>query len=871
MTFLLNVFAQEKNIEQLKQKIEETPYVIEGKILNVEIFAGDKEGNRIPNENAIWEGGENGEGYFKLKDGSDAIGYSKATIEICKAYKGNVSNQTIEIITQSSSLQVYLRKYKGKDTLMYHYWRPSHGSDELFLPRNKNAQQIFFLKMNNTESYSPMNIGHIGIISTEEQLLIQNNYYAGGTGLFSDIEKLKTKKELNNFLSQFPSLNINAPNYCNPTPEKKNVGSDEFLEEEKIEIDYQQQLNNYNNWLNKTQKRLKENIKQNTKSSKKAEGLILEIDNPRLSGPNSTQMFLEFDIMAYGTSNSTYFDNCLIRIMYNTSAFGSNLVANGNVTITIAPAFSPTTYLDPQAYVIDQTSNTLGIPFGVDTGLTTINRTALTIFPIKMLTVKIKIQNCSILSNINFTDVTFTDFFSFYTLTANAPITPAISYNTTQYNGSITDKTCEPIITNFSNNIPAGIGAIFTVNGRYFGDSKNTGTVIFKNANKGNTYPTPSSQILGEGIESYDVISWSDKEIKIKLPAVIDSITSDVQDPHYQPTPGSGKFKVKNKYGYYKESTTELTIPYAVYQAIDVDNNFQFTKVTPELSGQDINNGYTVHLHPNVVAAYPNVREVVKKALKDWSCVSGINWKLGNDTAITHFNDGINMIYLDNLTSLQQTKYNFKKCINTNPWEYYLEDFDIAINQSTNWQVDTSGNIAPGKYDFYHAIAHELGHGHLLMHANDSINGIMFWGAGFGPILSNQRKHVWSSPATTGAQYVTANLINGISGCVGQHILSLPTNCSAISVEEYDNADLNINHYPNPVRNGELTVEFVLKNSTDIYFFLYDNTGKLIKHNSLAKTKVVSYSVSVDNLSEGVYYLQIIADSQRQTVKFIKQ
>lgn len=575
--------------------------------------------------------------------------------------------------------------------------------------------------------------------------------------------------------------------------------------------------------------------------------------------------------MAYGTSNSTYFDNCLMRIMYNTGAFGSNLVANSNVTITVDPAFSATTYLDPQTNVIDETTNTLGIPFGVDFGATSINRTALTIFPTKMLTVKIRIQNCSILSNINFTDVTFTDMFSFYTLIANDPITAGVSYNSTQYNGSITDKTCEPIITSFSNNVPAGIGATFTVNGRYFGDSKgNDGTVIFKNANKGNTYPSGN---LGEGIESYDIISWTDNEINIKLPAIIDSIASTQSNPHYRPTPGSGKFKVKNRYGSDTESSTDLTIPYAVYQAIDVDNSFQFTKVTPQLSTQNTSNSYIVHLHPNVVAAYPNVRVVVKKALKDWACVSGIDWQLGNDTAVaTNAMDGINMINIGSFSALQKTTHGFRKCINTNPWEYYLGDFDIEINQGVTWQVDTTGNISAGKYDFYHAIAHELGHGHLLMHANDSINGIMFWGAGFGPIPSNQRKQVWSSPAATGAQYVTTNLVSGIAGCVGQHFLNPPTNClSPISVEEYGNENLNISSYPNPISSGDLTIEFELQESTNTYFFLYDNIGRLIQHDNLEATKKVKYSLPTDNLSNGVYFIQVIADTKRQTIKFIKQ
>lgn len=79
--------------------------------------------------------------------------------------------------------------------------------------------------------------------------MVQNVLYAGGTGLFADIGKFNSKEELNAFLGQFKSLNINAPNYCNPIPEKKNVGSNIFLEEGKIEIDYQKRINSYNNWL----------------------------------------------------------------------------------------------------------------------------------------------------------------------------------------------------------------------------------------------------------------------------------------------------------------------------------------------------------------------------------------------------------------------------------------------------------------------------------------------------------------------------------------------------------------------------------------------------------------------------------------------
>jgi len=257
ITFITNVLAQEKGIERLKQQIEETPYVIEGKIINVEIYAGDKEGNKIPLKDAIWQGGETGEASFKLEDGSRAIGYSKTTIQVCKIFKGNITTQTIELVTSSSSLEITLRKYKGKDTLMYHYWNPSHVDEELILPRNSIGQKhIFFCKNSsiNTKELTLSGIGSINLNSKYKKNSSDNYkkiYAFNGGDLYAIKSKLYSEEELNTFLGQFKSLNTNVTNDCTPAVlEKKNVGSSEFLEEGKNKIDYQQQLNNYNNWLN---------------------------------------------------------------------------------------------------------------------------------------------------------------------------------------------------------------------------------------------------------------------------------------------------------------------------------------------------------------------------------------------------------------------------------------------------------------------------------------------------------------------------------------------------------------------------------------------------------------------------------------------
>jgi len=76
------VFAQSsKEIETLNKKIQNIPYVFQGEIIDVEIYPGDKEGNRIPNEEAVWDSGA---GEFYQSDGSYAIGYSSAKFKVCK-------------------------------------------------------------------------------------------------------------------------------------------------------------------------------------------------------------------------------------------------------------------------------------------------------------------------------------------------------------------------------------------------------------------------------------------------------------------------------------------------------------------------------------------------------------------------------------------------------------------------------------------------------------------------------------------------------------------------------------------------------------------------------------------------------------------
>jgi hypothetical protein len=102
-------------------------------------------------------------------------------------------------------------------------------------------------------------------------------------------------------------------------------------------------------------------------------------------------------------NSGVYFDNCLIRLAYNTNSFGSSLVASGNVKITKGANFNSVTYIDPNTNVIDQTTSVLGIPFGPDFNTATLNRTLLSPTPQQLLHVRVIINQCNFPSNIDIT------------------------------------------------------------------------------------------------------------------------------------------------------------------------------------------------------------------------------------------------------------------------------------------------------------------------------------------------------------------------------------------------------------------------------------------------------------------------------------
>lgn len=107
---------------------------------------------------------------------------------------------------------------------------------------------------------------------------------------------------------------------------------------------------------------------------------------------------------------------------------------------------------------------------------------------------------------------------------------------------------------------------------------------------------------------------------------------------------------------------------------------------------------------------------------------------------------------------------------------------------------------------------------------------------------NNRKLKPWLDPANTGA--VTLNPVK--------------SNCTAIDggtgiTIRNNQLDEAINLYPNPSTNGKVTVQFNLKDASDLHIELYDISGKQIKTYEVKNIHNGTYTIDMDNLSNGMY------------------
>lgn len=553
--------------------------------------------------------------------------------------------------------------------------------------------------------------------------------------------------------------------------------------------------------------------------------------------------YYEFDILASDIDEG-YFDNLLIRLAYNTSAFGSNLVTNGNVIITRGSNFDPNTYIDPNINVIDENSSTLGIPFGCEFNSVSLNRTKLSSIPQKILHVKIAIQQCQLPVNIEFLDISFTPLFSFYAINSNDEITDVYSYNSTDYGVSIQDELCKPIITSFTPSVATGIGEVIIIEGKYFGENRfhnnglDTAQVRFRNADV-NLSNAPTSHLTR--LDPMDYLYWSDTEIKVSATSLMVSENNAGI--------GTGKFIVKNKWGDNTTSDTDLFVEYSI-QNHGLDYGNEYLKKRGNLIYDTT--GYVFAFNSEILN--DSIKRVVtEKAIRDWACQTGVNFKILYDdlsqipnslisigSSMTNSTD--RFAYIDPIISV--TCYQDEKTKH----EIFVTGFEIEINSDTSWDYSLN-SVSPTKFSYYSVLIHELGHAHQLKHVLNAEYELM------RPTIALGQSRTFSPNLFAGTDdVINFNATNNYINCDQSPMVFGEPDCTTNSITE-SLIDEDVFVYPNPF-NEQITVDFNSNYVSETEVKIYNLLGKVV-YSSHYKSIQQPIILNLKNINKGIYLLKI--------------
>jgi len=379
----------------------------------------------------------------------------------------------------------------------------------------------------------------------------------------------------------------------------------------------------------------------------------------------------------------------------------------------------------------------------------------------------------------------------------------------------------------------AGTGSVLTISGTGFAPAGLTGTISFPDADDGGAS-------FFQALDS-QIISWTDTKIEVEIPS----------------NAGSGQVRVNTFIG--PLFTPVLTIDYAQLNVVS-----DFTGVEIAYQTQHVNDNFTGGMTWRMNNNFNNnalARESFIRSFDTWVCETGINWSLGNSTAVDEAElDEINIVRFDVGSELpagvlgRTTSY-WAGCVQGATLNWFVTELDVVFNDSTNW------NFGPGlpnanQVDFESVSVHELGHAHQLGHVIDN-SKIMFWSASAG-----SAKRILSQEDINGASDVQSR--STTNSVCGNGVMT-NSNCF-LSVSEAQ-LDDNIKLFPNPTK-GAVTIQIkgniVLNNIS-----IYDLSGKLLFNNSLPGGYQSSVNFDMSTFSRGIYFVKLNAESATTVKKLI--
>jgi Calx-beta domain/IPT/TIG domain len=317
-------------------------------------------------------------------------------------------------------------------------------------------------------------------------------------------------------------------------------------------------------------------------------------------------------------------------------------------------------------------------------------------------------------------------------------------------------------ITTFSpSSLNAGNGEVLTITGSGFGTSRGSSNVEFLNANNGGSGYTTSA--------SNDYVSWTDTEIKVKVPSYA----------------GTGVFRlaiVVSGVTSYTSSGTSLTINYSLQNTTSFNTSF-FAKLS-NVFGQG---GYYFRYSDNITLSTgsqfsnaTNFKTYFENSVESWNCNSGVALTVGTNTTTntSYGSDGICTVAWDyddvqSVGTLGACYVWTADCSSSSSnLKGSVSEIDFVMNEDLptgySWYFGT-GTPSATQYDFQSVVLHELGHGDLLGHVINT-SAMMHYA------LTNGTTRRTFAPAieVAGGQQAVA-LSTASTGCSGYPVMKAYT------------------------------------------------------------------------------------------------
>ncbi len=761
--------------------------------------------------------------------------YTSHTIEISKIFKGDIICGTIEIITKGG-------RVGDTELTVSHNLTLLTGEVGLFF-----CNPVALFELPTIDYYPETNTGAMEVMYSEQGFFkyyndeinhaIQNPFY--------NLDSLAQAYDVLELYTQLSYID------CNPTI-VGNYGKPNIFTQRKVRENIREEiLKNTSPHWDVPQRLLEhmQNYRKNELSSVNGTGdtIVFDFQNIMATGNNQ---FVEFDIVVRANDNTTYLEGLGVRLIYDNAVFGNNILANNKVTVTRGTLIQSLADYD-NPLLSDFNATTFSTYIYTTIGVQ--NRVLVTTFFQQLIHIKIEVADCHKEALLYFSPLAMLPYCS-YAITPNAPT--GFFYSKLKASNIASNMLCLPQITNIQPPVlHGGMGEMLTITGTNFGAIQGNGKVVLQNANDGGASFSP--------LDNADIISWSNTQIQCIIPSIVDGAT--IQGSPYKGLPGSGEVVVMNNaeelsMGYTSLPTAYLNIVYSLMNQKDVFG----TKREVALVNSFGSGGY--EFFPNTALQNDaQVFAVVKTAANAWRCYSHINYKINNTpTATTSTKDGKNTIRLGNTSSssvMAETSAWRDYCNTDN--SYSEPEIDIIINNSVVFWYDTaSTSTAPfGTIDLYQLLLHEMGHGNLLNHVNDSLQ-VMWW-TSFSPI-THRATNLFNDFSTVGAFDVMTNSNTPLGCGVITHIPS--TYCWGTNPIETSETFTDVKLYPNPTINN-LTIK-IEKPDIGYNGVIRNMLGQRLTVFNISDTQTeIDFSI----YPNGVYLVSIASDSKIFTTKIIKQ